>query len=132
MLDRCNIFHQQKCYTSSNEKIHFNCHLLYSGKIWRGLNLAKCRFFYIGGFLIWRYRHRAPPGACTRTYWRSFNLAVFTRNRQFAKLNPPPNFSAIRYISSQLGTKYVYTLIRVCCANGKAQDYNHLLYPLYN
>ena len=70
--------------------------ILYSGKIWRALNLAKCRFF---GFLIWQYRRHTKLWCKVLAYWRSFNLAVFTQNHHFTKLTPT-KFSGIWYYVS--------------------------------
>ena len=37
-----------------------------------GFKFGKCRFFYIGFFLIWQYRRRAPPALSRLLYWRSY------------------------------------------------------------
>ena len=80
-----------------------HCRVLYSGEF------GERWFFYIGVFLIWRYRRCALPALTRLLYWRSFNLAVFTRNCQFAWLKPLPNFPTIQYIS-MFGVKIKTTL----------------------
>ena len=76
-------------------------HIPYNGKLWRGLNLAKRppddigTNFKFGGFNAVLHTH-----ACVNYYWRVFNLAIFQKIRQIAKVSCYTVYIQCRYLYS--------------------------------